>query len=161
MTELWMFVGALAVAYLVPGPDMLLLLQTAASHSSWQSAGTIAGLALARAAHVALAGLGLAALLQTAPWAFNAVRLFGAVYLIWLGVSIWRASSLVPVVGAARRSPTVWAAFWRGAFDQHQQPQGAAVLLGAATAVHRPAWRQRGVAVHPAGHHFAADRCVL
>ncbi|HCP02504.1 MAG TPA: LysE family translocator, partial [Pseudomonas sp.] len=52
-----MFVGALAVAYLVPGPDMLLLLQTAASHSRLQSAATIAGLALARAAHVALAGL--------------------------------------------------------------------------------------------------------
>ena len=123
MTELWMFVGALAVAYLVPGPDMLLLLQTAASHSSWQSAGTIAGLALARAAHVALAGLGLAALLQTAPWAFNAVRLFGAVYLIWLGVSIWRASSLVPVVGAARRSPTVWAAFWRGLLTNISNPK--------------------------------------
>ena len=123
MTELWMFVGALAVAYLVPGPDMLLLLQTAASHSRLQSAATIAGLALARAAHVALAGLGLAALLQAAPWAFNTVRLFGAGYLIWLGISIWRASSLVPENACAKRSRTALAAFRRGLLTNISNPK--------------------------------------
>ena len=123
MTELWMFVGVLAVAYLVPGPDMLLLLQTAASHSRLQSAATIAGLALARAAHVALAGLGLAALLQAAPWAFNAVRLFGAGYLIWLGISIWRASSLVPEDACAKRSRSALAAFRRGLLTNISNPK--------------------------------------
>ena len=32
MSDLWIFVGALAVAYLVPGPDMILLLETGARH---------------------------------------------------------------------------------------------------------------------------------
>ena len=138
MTELWMFVGALAVAYLVPGPDMLLLLQTAASHSRLQSAATIAGLALARAAHVALAGLGLAALLQAAPWAFNAVRLFGAGYLIWLGISIWRASSLVPENACAKRSRTALAAFRRGLLTNISNPKAllfCSVLLPQAGSV--------------------------
>ena len=96
MPELWMFVGALAVAYLVPGPDMVLLLQTGAVQGRPQALATAIGLAMARAAHVALAALGLATLLRTAPMAFEIVRLAGAAYLVWLGVGILRAPSLLP-----------------------------------------------------------------
>ena len=96
MTELSIFVGALAVAYLVPGPDMILLLQTGASRGRAQALATALGLAAARAVHVALAGLGLAALLRTAPIAFEIVRIAGAAYLIWIGISILRAPSLLP-----------------------------------------------------------------
>ncbi|QJP16471.1 LysE family translocator [Starkeya sp. ORNL1] len=96
MGELWIFIGALAVAYLVPGPDMILLLQTGASQGRARALATAIGLAAARAAHVALAGLGLAALLRTAPVAFDIVRVAGAAYLIWLGIGILRAPSLLP-----------------------------------------------------------------
>lgn len=96
MTELSIFVGALAVAYLVPGPDMILLLHTGASPGRAQALAAAVGLAAARAMHVALAGLGLAALLRTAPLAFEGVRIAGAAYLIWIGIGILRAPSLLP-----------------------------------------------------------------
>jgi threonine/homoserine/homoserine lactone efflux protein len=96
MAELWMFVGAVAVAYLVPGPDMILLLQTGAQRGPAHALATAVGLAAARAAHIALAALGLAALLQTAPLVFDAIRIGGAAYLIWLGLGILRAPLLVP-----------------------------------------------------------------
>lgn len=96
MGGIWMFVGALAVAYLVPGPDMVLLLRTGAAQGRRQALASAAGLAAARAAHVALAGLGLATLLRTAPAAFEVVRFAGAAYLIWLGIGILRAPSLLP-----------------------------------------------------------------
>lgn len=96
MAELWMFVGALTVAYLVPGPDLILLLQTGAARGPAHAVATAVGLAVARATHVALAALGLAALLRTAPAVFDAVRLAGAAYLIWLGFGILRAPSLLP-----------------------------------------------------------------
>jgi threonine/homoserine/homoserine lactone efflux protein len=86
--DLWIFVGALVVVYLVPGPDMLLVLQTAATQGRARALAVGAGLALARTAHVALAALGLAALLRTAPWAFEGIRLIGAGYLVWLGLRI-------------------------------------------------------------------------
>lgn len=90
-----MFVTALVVVYLVPGPDMILLLQTAASHGRAHALATAVGLAAARATHVALAAFGLAALLETAPVAFDIVRIAGAAYLIWLGITILRAPSLL------------------------------------------------------------------
>lgn len=88
MDSLIIFVGALTVAYLIPGPDMVLILQTGASQGRRHALATAAGLALARALHVALAALGLATLLRTAPVAFEAVRILGAGYLAWLGIAI-------------------------------------------------------------------------
>lgn len=96
MADLWIFVGALAVVYLVSGADMVLILQTGTLQSRAQALAVAIGLGLARAAHVFLAAIGLAALLRTAPWAFEVVRVAGATYLIWLGVGILRMRSLSP-----------------------------------------------------------------
>lgn len=96
MADLWIFVGTLAVAYLVPGPDMLLVLQTGAIRGRTQAIAVAIGLAFARAVHVFVAAIGLAALLRTAPWVFEIVRITGAAYLIWLGFGLLRIRSLSP-----------------------------------------------------------------
>ncbi|MFC3127208.1 LysE family translocator [Pseudoroseomonas globiformis] len=96
MESFLIFVGALAVAYLIPGPDMVLILQTGALQERRQALATAAGFALARALHVALAALGLAALLRTAPMVFETVRMCGAAYLVWLGIAILRSRSSAP-----------------------------------------------------------------
>ncbi len=88
MADLWIFIGALAVAYIVPGPDMVLILQTSTLQGRSHALATACGLALARALHVALAALGLAALLRGAPLVFEIVRFAGAAYLAWLGITI-------------------------------------------------------------------------
>ena len=93
MADLWIFVGALAVAYLAPGPDMVLILQTGALMGRAQALAVAIGLAVARALHVLLAAFGLATLLRTSPWVFDIVRLAGAAYLIWLGVGVLRTRS--------------------------------------------------------------------
>ena len=107
MGELWIFLGALVVAYLVPGPDMVLLLQTGTARGPWHALATAIGLGVSRGAHVALAALGLAALLRTSPMAFEIVKVFGSLYLIWLGIGILRAASLLPEPTAAAESRPV------------------------------------------------------
>ena len=96
MDDLFIFVGALAIAYMVPGPDMILIMQTGATQGRRQALATAWGLAAARACHVALAAIGLAALLRTAPLAFDMIRLTGAAYLVWLGAGIIRSRTLIP-----------------------------------------------------------------
>jgi threonine/homoserine/homoserine lactone efflux protein len=115
MADLWMFIGALAVIYLVPGPDMALILQTGALQGRRDALATVVGFACARAGHVALAALGLAALLKTSPWAFDIVRLIGTGYLIWIGVGLCRAgiltvSGVMPARGCGRRRSVFHAA---------------------------------------------------
>lgn len=92
LVDFWIFAGALAIAYLVPGPDMVLILQTGLLRGRTHALAVAAGLAAARATHVFLAAAGLAALLRTMPAAFEVVRVAGAAYLMWLGVSIFRSS---------------------------------------------------------------------
>ncbi len=96
LSEMWIFAGALAAAFLVPGPDMILLLQTGASQGRAHALAAASGLAVARGCHVALAGMGLAALLHTAPVVFQIVRIVSAIYLIWLGIGILRSPLRLP-----------------------------------------------------------------
>ena len=95
-----MFFMALAVVYLLPGPDMILLLQTGARQGKGAALATAVGLGIARGCHVALAALGLAALFKAAPWTFDVVRLTGAAYLLWIGIQCLR-TTMLPNLGSA------------------------------------------------------------
>ncbi|CAI8726722.1 homoserine/homoserine lactone efflux protein [Pseudomonas chlororaphis] len=103
-----MFFLALAVVYLLPGPDMILLLQTGARQGKGLALATAAGLAIARGCHVALAALGLAALFKAAPWTFEVVRLGGAAYLLWLGVQCLRVNLLPSLQNGEAASALRW-----------------------------------------------------
>ncbi|RON55545.1 LysE family translocator [Pseudomonas frederiksbergensis] len=110
MAGLWLFFMALAVVYLLPGPDMILLLQTGARQGKGAALATAIGLGIARGCHVALAALGLAALFKAAPWTFDVVRLAGAAYLLWIGIQCLRTTMLPSLNGA---SETVEKSRWR------------------------------------------------
>ncbi|MEP2641121.1 LysE family translocator [Roseobacter sp.] len=55
---------------------------------------------------IAISAFGLGIILTTSAFVFNAVKIVGAAYLIWLGVSLWRsAATLRPTAsGAADRT---------------------------------------------------------
>jgi threonine/homoserine/homoserine lactone efflux protein len=88
---LLVFIGALAVVYALPGPDMALVLQSSSSHGLKHGLSTAAGLAIARSLHVTLSALGVAALLRSAPWLYDGVRIAGALYLAYLAIQIFRS----------------------------------------------------------------------
>jgi threonine/homoserine/homoserine lactone efflux protein len=121
----WLFFMALAVVYLLPGPDMILLLQTGARQGKGAALATAVGLGIARGCHVALAALGLAALFKAAPWTFDVVRLAGAAYLLWIGVQCLR-TTLLPSLGSADATgeKTRWgAAIQRGLLTNLLNPK--------------------------------------
>lgn len=100
------FLIALAVVYLVPGPDMLLLFQTGARQGvarRWSPPRPGAG----SACHVLMAATGLALLFRTAPWTFDLVRLLGAAYLAWLGLQMLRGGGLALPTSDAGSAPVV------------------------------------------------------
>lgn len=108
--SLGLFSASLAVAYLLPGPDMLLVLQTGLRQGRGPALSAAVGLAVARALHVLCAALGLAVLLRTSPAVFGMVRMIGMAYLVWLGNAILRSSSLtfdaaLPVAGGREPAP--------------------------------------------------------
>lgn len=109
MEDKLLFIAALAMVLLLPGPDMILLLQTGARHGRAKALATAIGLATARGFHVALAALGLATLFKVSPWSFEIVRVAGAAYLLWLGLKMFRPGVMsVGVDGDARDRRISW-----------------------------------------------------
>lgn len=125
MASLWLFFLALAVVFLLPGPDMILLLQTGARQGRGAALATAVGLAIARGCHVALAALGLAALFKAAPWTFDAVRIAGAAYLLWIGIQCLRTTLLPDLdAGTVTDSHAQWyAAIRRGLLTNLLNPK--------------------------------------
>ena len=84
------FLAVLVVALLVPGPDMLFIVATAARGGSraglFATLGVMTGQSIQMGAVVA----GLAALFAAVPTAFLVVRLCGAAYLLYLGIQAFR-----------------------------------------------------------------------
>jgi len=72
---------------------MALVLQTSATRGMRHGLATASGLATARATHVTISALGVAALLKSAPWLYEAVRIAGALYLSYVAVQIFRSPS--------------------------------------------------------------------
>jgi len=123
--DIGVFLLALAMVYLLPGPDMILLLHTGAREGCRAALATAVGLALARGCHVLLAATGLALLFRTAPWAFDAVRIVGGGYLAWIGLQLLRAPVGLALESAGRAKTPVsfWRAFRRGALTNLLNPK--------------------------------------
>jgi len=75
---------------LTPGPDMLFCLATGLRGGSRAGFLAALGAATGEVIHITAAALGLAAIFHAAPLLFDAVRLVGACYLIFLGLSALR-----------------------------------------------------------------------
>lgn len=125
MENMALYLTALTMVFLLPGPDMILLLQTGARQGRTLALATALGLALARAAHVTLAALGLATLFKVAPWTFEVVRFAGAAYLLWLGVKMLKPGALGSLNGAPQGSvPPSWrSAIGRGVLTNLLNPK--------------------------------------
>lgn len=84
--EHWIsFAVATAIFACMPGPAILYMTAQTLAHG--RKAGFLAafGIHIGCYVHIAAATLGLAALLSHAPFVYAAIKLAGAVYLVWLG----------------------------------------------------------------------------
>ncbi len=83
---LWVFALASLALAVVPGPAVLYIV--AQSVHGGRSVGVVSALGIASGGlvHVVAAVVGLSAVLATSATAFDAVKLLGAAYLVWLGI---------------------------------------------------------------------------
>jgi threonine/homoserine/homoserine lactone efflux protein len=86
------FLGIAALVIVTPGPDTALTIRNTLSGGRSGGVGTALGVAAGQTVWTIAASAGLAALLVASAPAFTALRLAGAVYLVWLGAySLWIA----------------------------------------------------------------------
>lgn len=83
----WFAIASLLLA-LTPGPNMIYCVSRTLVQGRRAGFVSLAGVLLAFLVHLVAAALGLTALLLAVPLAFDAIRLIGAAYLLWLA---WQA----------------------------------------------------------------------
>ena len=81
-----LFLCAGVLLNLTPGPDTVYILGRSLAHGRRAGVASALGICVGSICHTCAAACGLSAFLATSAWAFSAVKLAGAAYLIFLGL---------------------------------------------------------------------------
>lgn len=92
--DLWLaFVAASTALLLIPGPTVLLVLSYALTQGRRVALATAAGVALGDLVAMTASLVGLGALILTSATLFTILKWVGAVYLVWLGIQLFRSAT--------------------------------------------------------------------
>ncbi|WP_019644358.1 LysE family translocator [Novispirillum itersonii] len=151
--DLWLvFIPAVFLLNMAPGPNNLLVMNNAARFGLGTA--TVAGMGRmpAFAFLVGLTAVGLGAVLAASEMAFTVIKWVGAVYLVYLGIKLWRAPVEDTVLAERSREAVniralatqeflsaianpkailVFTAFFPQFMDASQPPTGQLLIMGA------------------------------
>ena len=95
------FIGVAVAVVVIPGPDMALIARNVLRHGRSAGYATSLGTCTGILGWAIAAALGISALLATSAAAFTALKLAGAAYLIYLGISTLRDHDVLGPAAAA------------------------------------------------------------
>ena len=116
LTTYFLYLAAVALLVLSPGPTMLMCITTAVQHGPGKAVLSASGSVTAVLGVMLLSALGLGALLAASEAAFTVAKVVGAAYLIWLGIKTFRSPGATLTDSSANdaNSITGRASYWRG-----------------------------------------------
>jgi homoserine/homoserine lactone efflux protein len=104
-TWITFFLACWAIS-LSPGPGAIAAMSAGLNHGFQRGYFMVFGLVLGIWTQVVIVVAGLGAVIAASDTAFTALKFLGAAYLVWMGVSQWRASDR-PLVAAAADAPAL------------------------------------------------------
>ena len=129
--DLWLFVLSGLLLNITPGADTLYILGRS-STQGWR-AGAVAALGIGAGAlvHVCAAALGLSAILAASATAFTAVKIIGAAYLVYVGISLIRSKrpTQSPPFASDPRPALIRGIFFQGFLTNVLNPKVALFFL--------------------------------
>jgi threonine/homoserine/homoserine lactone efflux protein len=128
---LGLYVAAVFLAMIAPGPDMLFVLATGTRGGPRAGLLATLGVVSSEIVQITAVAAGLAALFAEAPTAFTVLRLCGAAYLLFLGVQALRSARRGSPLPAAVPGPQVSDryAFLRGAATNLVNPKSVTFIV--------------------------------
>ncbi|UYN98725.1 MAG: LysE family translocator [Devosia sp.] len=105
------FALAAFVLAITPGPDMALFISRTMNWGRSHGFATVLGAITGIAVHTTLVAFGISVLIVTAPAAFWALKIVGALYLVWLAIQAIRDGGGILITRAAGRQPS-----WRQSY---------------------------------------------
>lgn len=122
------FLLASLLIELTPGPNMAYLALVSATEGRRLGLATTAGVALGLLVIGGAAALGMSAFVAASPWAFQALRWAGVLYLLWLAWEAWRDEREASTRQVALAQSAV-PYFWRGFITNLLNPKAGLFYL--------------------------------
>jgi threonine/homoserine/homoserine lactone efflux protein len=111
--NLWLYFTLLFGIIILPGIDMLFVLASSLTGGRRVGFAATSGIVAGGAVHSLYGAVGIGLLASLIPVLFTPLLIFGAAYMIWIGIGLMR-SSIVIEGDEVRASASVWRAFRRG-----------------------------------------------
>jgi threonine/homoserine/homoserine lactone efflux protein len=96
------------VLFITPGPDMSLFLAKTVAGGRRAGIAAMTGASLGNVVHSVLAAFGLSALIAASPTLFLALKVVGAIYLLWLAIDAVRNGSSLNVRAEQPKPVALW-----------------------------------------------------
>jgi threonine/homoserine/homoserine lactone efflux protein len=122
------FFVAVVLLELSPGADMAFMLGQTVRNGRKAGFAALFGSLLATFFHVAMAAIGLSAVIATSAVAFSLVKWVGVIYLIWLGLQAFKSSKEAKTKEVIR-STTTRSVFFQGMFICALNPKVSVFFL--------------------------------
>ncbi len=127
--ETWIaFVLASALVVLIPGPNIVLTINHAVRSGKRSGLATIPGISAGAFVAMSISLMGAGAVLSASTTLFTLLKLIGAAYLFWLGLSLWRAPADGIRADAVTQKP-LKPLFWQSFLISALNPKGPAFYI--------------------------------
>lgn len=121
-----------------PGPDFAMVLRQSIAHGREAALATSAGIASAIFVHASYTILGIGLIVSQSIFIFNMLKIAGALYLLWLGISALRSPApKAPenIDGPPRRQMTIFKAYGIGFLTNLLNPKAVIFFLSLFTSL--------------------------
>jgi threonine/homoserine/homoserine lactone efflux protein len=128
--DLWLFVVSGLLLNVTPGPDTLYIAGRGSTLGSRAGAVAALGVGTGTLVHIFAAALGLSAILAASATAFMVVKMIGAAYLVYIGVSLMLSSPARRIPAAIEHQPAAMrSVFLQGFLTNVLNPKVALFFL--------------------------------
>jgi len=127
--DYWLFVATGVLLNLTPGQDTLYILGRSIAQGRQIGVASALGISAGAVVHTVAAALGLSAVLATSASAFVALKVVGAVYLVYLGVRMLMTRTAALGSTGTERLVDRWTAFRQGMLTNILNPKVALFFL--------------------------------
>jgi len=148
--QLGLFLTAALILAITPGPGVFYIVASSLEGGTRAGLLSVCGIAVGTLCHILFAAIGLTALIASLPQAFIALKYAGAVYLVYLGVRVFRVGASVAMRSPSRVSAGSLARVRQAIIVNVLNPKVGIFFSRIPSAVHRSSPRIGCGAIHSA-----------
>lgn len=111
---LFAFMTAVAALAISPGPDNIYVLMQSVTNGRAFGLATVAGLMTGCLVHTSLVAFGVSAIIKESETIFFIIKLFGALYLLYLAYNVFKSDSKVSLSTEIVPKKSLWQLFKQG-----------------------------------------------